>query len=104
MKRGAKVAVCHDGKWGRRVQGEVVATRRGHHIKVRFPHPESGELSSFWARVIPTVRYNRNKPPSCIHHGKQYKHFGGWADIYWFSVHKWRYFADCAIINKENNK
>ena len=83
MKRGKKVAVCHDGKWGRKVQGEVVATRRGHHIKVSFPRPESGEPVEFWARKMPTIR----------HSGKRYAYFGGWASIDWFcpwyAVHKW---------------
>lgn len=36
MKRGQKVAVCYDGKWGRRVPGIVTGTRNGHHIRVRF--------------------------------------------------------------------
>lgn len=78
MKRGTKVAVCHDGKWGRRVQGEVIATRNGHHIKVSFPHPETGELVELWARRM----------------SGKYGHFGGWAPIDWFcpwySVYKWR--------------
>jgi hypothetical protein len=68
MKRGNKVAVCHDGKWVRRVVGEVIATRRGHHIKVRFLHPENGSPVEFWARKLP----------------KEYSCFGGWADIDWF--------------------
>lgn len=87
------MAVCHDGKWGRRVQGEVTATRNGHHIQVSFQHPESGEPVSFWARKLPAIRYNRNKPPSCIHYDKRYAYFGGWADIDWFcpwfSIHTW---------------
>ena len=29
MKRGQPVAVCYDGKWGRRVRGEVVAADAG---------------------------------------------------------------------------
>ena len=37
MKRGDHVAVCYDGKWGRRVKGEVIATRKGSRILVRFP-------------------------------------------------------------------
>lgn len=37
MKRGDYVAVCYDGKWGRRVRGEVIATRKGSRILVRFP-------------------------------------------------------------------
>lgn len=37
MKRGDFVAVCYDGKWSRRVKGEVIATRKGSRILVRFP-------------------------------------------------------------------
>lgn len=37
MKRSDSVAVCYDGKWGRRVKGEVIATRKGSRILVRFP-------------------------------------------------------------------
>lgn len=47
MKRGTKVAVCHDGKWSRMVEGVVVDTRRGHHIKVSFLNPVSRKLYSF---------------------------------------------------------
>ena len=35
-KLGQKVAVCYDGKWGRRVMGEIIATHRGSAITVRF--------------------------------------------------------------------
>lgn len=93
MKRGTIVAVCHDGKWGRRVQGEVVATRRGHHIQVRFPHPETDEPVLFWARKLPTIHYQRQKHGSCISYGDRRAYFGGWAAIDWFcpwySVHGW---------------
>lgn len=93
MKRGTKVAVCHDGKWGRKVQGKVVATKNGHRIKIRFPHPENGKFIEFWARKIPAVRYCKNNPPSCIFHLKRYAYFAGWANIDWpcpwYSVHKW---------------
>lgn len=37
MKRGDFVAVCYDGKWGRRVKGQVIATRKGSRVLVRFP-------------------------------------------------------------------
>lgn len=77
MKRGDSVAVCHDGKWGRRVQGEVVATRKGHHLKVRFPHPDDGTPVEFWARRRPGRRV----------------YFAGWADISyfcpWYAVRPW---------------
>ena len=36
MKRGDQVSVCYDGKWGRRVEGTVLATDRGGRILVRF--------------------------------------------------------------------
>lgn len=94
MKRGTIVAVCHDGKWGRRVKGEVIATRRGHHIQVQFPHPETGEPVEFWARKGRTVHYCRNKPGSCIYWHKHYAYFSGWADIDWwcpwYKVLPWR--------------
>lgn len=83
MKRGTKVWVCHDGKFSRRVEGEVVATRNGHHIKVSFPHPEDDSPVEFWARRKPAVRYCRNKPPSCIFWDKRPVSWGGWADIDW---------------------
>ena len=35
MKRGQTVAVCYDGKWGRRVKGVVIATKQSR-ICVRF--------------------------------------------------------------------
>lgn len=87
------MAVCHDGKWGRRVKGVVVDTRKGHHVKIKFPNPENGSDVEFWARIIPTIRYKRKKVNSCIVHLGLYKHFAGWADIDyfcpWFSVYKW---------------
>jgi hypothetical protein len=96
MKRGTVVAVCHDGKWGRRVKGVVVETRKGHHIKVKFPNPasETEEEVEFWARRSPAVRHERRKPGSCIIYSKRPVTFGGWADIEyfcpWFAVSKWR--------------
>ena len=87
MKLGDKVAVCHDGKWGRRVAGTVIATRNGHHIKVAFPHPSADHIVEFWVRKTSTVHYRLTKV-------KNYSHFTGWADIDWFcpwySVYKWK--------------
>ena len=37
LKRGMAVAVCYDGKYGRRVKGEVIRTDRGSRVLVRFP-------------------------------------------------------------------
>lgn len=84
MKRGDKVWVCHDGKWSRRVEGVVVDTRRGHHIKVQFPHPEDRTSVEFWARKKPAIRYWRTKKNSCVSYGKSYTYYGGWADIDWW--------------------
>ncbi len=36
MKVGKKVAVCHDGKISRGVEGVVVKQHNGHHITVKF--------------------------------------------------------------------
>lgn len=93
MKRGTIVAVCQDGKWSRRVKGEVIATRQGHHIKVRFPHPDTNEPVEFWARKSRTVRYMRKRPGSVFTYRTRYRFFGGWAEIDtfcpWYSVVKW---------------
>ena len=82
MKIGTQVAVCHDGKWGRRVEGVVIGTRRGHHIKVKFLSRD-GQHQEFWARVIPTT-----------HKWSNYKHFGGWVNTDdwcpWYAVYKWK--------------
>lgn len=52
MKRGDSVAVCYDGKWGRRVKGEVLATDRGHKILVRFPeYANEDNIIEHWFKV-----------------------------------------------------
>lgn len=96
MKRGTVVAVCHDGKWGRRVKGEVIGTRRGHHILVRFPHPETDDPVEFWARRRPAVRRMKTVRRSAgftMSTFKRYVSFAGWADIDWFcpwyAVYPW---------------
>lgn len=92
MKRNQEVAVCHDGKWSRRVKGTVIATRNGHHIKVRFSHPEIDTTVEFWARKVKKVCY-------CKVSGRfiNFRHpayFAGWADADYFcpyfSVYKWK--------------
>lgn len=58
MKRGDSVAVCYDGKWGRRVKGEVIATRKGSRILVRFPEYANEEnVIEHWFKVrrLPTI-------------------------------------------------
>lgn len=98
MKIGQLVAICHDGKWGRRVQGVVIATRRGHHIKVQFPHPVDDRTPvEFWVRKEPSVRHQRTKRrPGWNNHSvdlKNYRSYSGWADIDyfcpWYRVYKW---------------
>lgn len=42
MKVGQEVAVCYDGKYGRRVKGVVIKQHNGHHITVRF-EPWAGD-------------------------------------------------------------
>ena len=52
MKRGDIVAVCYDGKWGRRVKGEVIATRKGSRILVRFPEwANEDNIIEHWFKV-----------------------------------------------------
>ena len=53
MKRGDLVSVCYDGKWGRRVTGEVVATDRGRRVLVKFV-PWAGDSDvavEHWFRI-----------------------------------------------------
>lgn len=52
MKRGDFVAVCYDGKWGRRVKGQVIATHKGSRILVRFPeYANEDNIIEHWFRV-----------------------------------------------------
>lgn len=98
MKRGTKVAVCHDGKWSRRLPGYVVATRQSHHVLVEFQHED--KVVQFWARKRPTVRYLKSRSFGCVEVVtlKRYAYFGGWAAIDWFrpwfAVHKWKSYED----------
>ena len=95
MKIGTEVAVCHDGKWGRRVKGVVVGTRQNTMIKVKFTPPGEEAEVEFWTRVIPTIRHRRYSKSKYRNSYtlKHYKHFGGWAKIDywcpWFAVYKW---------------
>ncbi len=86
FKRGNKVFVCDDGKWSRRVVGEIINTHNGHHIQIRFMDGEV--VSEFWAKRLNTVHY-RNTNRS-INHSKHYSFYGGYgADDYaYYSVHK----------------
>lgn len=97
MKIGKTVAVCHDGKWGRRVKGTVVGTKNGYRIKVRFRNPDTGEDVEFWFRKRPTIHYRKEvflRECFSVIYMECYAHYDGWVDINWFmpyfSVHKWR--------------
>ena len=67
MKRGNEVAVCYDGKYGRRVKGVVTKQHNGHHITVRFtPWPDGAKEVD--------VRFRQLK------YGNR-KFYGGWARL-----------------------
>jgi hypothetical protein len=48
-KIGQKVAVCYDGKWGRRVEGIVTGTKQKS-IRVRFKDWVDGKEAEAWLR------------------------------------------------------
>lgn len=82
MKRGDKVWVCQDGKFGRRVEGTVVRTKQGHHVQVSFSYVDDEENSQevlFWVRLRSATKY-------------RYKTYAGWADVDvwspWYTVRK----------------
>jgi hypothetical protein len=58
MKRGDKCYVCYDGKWGRRVLGEVIATKYKR-IQVRFPEwaSDDGTVLTHWFHQRTRKRY-----------------------------------------------
>lgn len=79
MKRGDKVWVCQDGKFNRRVEGEVVKTRQVHHVCVQFTlEVEDGNqlTCSFWARMSPPT-------------SEGYKTYSGWAEHEWVGGWRW---------------
>lgn len=91
MKRGTFVAVCHDGKWGRRVKGVVVATRQGHHVQVKCVIDDEEVL--FWARRRPAIRHLRRARNSFMSFYKRPVSYAGWAEIDtfipWYAVYRW---------------
>ena len=62
MKRGDKVAVCYDGKWGRRVLGEVIATKQTSRIQVRFKEYAGEEILTHWFRKRKRSRRHGGRP------------------------------------------
>lgn len=92
-KSGTEVAVCHDGKWGRRVKGVIVKTNKGHRVLVRFTPPGESEAVEFWAKRRPAIRHRATKRGSCVSYGKRKVSFAGWANVDtfcpWYAVHPW---------------
>lgn len=96
MKRGTEVAVCHDGKWSRKVKGVVVQTKNGYKIKVRFTYgydEETVETVEAWFKVRPPIRYQKRK--GYFTYSKRKKSYSGWVDTDkwwspWFAVYKWK--------------
>ena len=50
MRRGDKVFVCYDGKFSRRVVGEVLATKQTSRIQVRFKEYTGDAELTHWFR------------------------------------------------------
>lgn len=71
MKRGDIVAVCYDGKWGRRVRGEVLATRQCSRILVRFESYAESAIVEHWFKLC-----NRKTK-----YGGKRKYYGGYARV-----------------------
>jgi len=91
MKYGDEVAVCYDGKWGRRVKGKVIKTHNGHHITVRHPlYADEGVVETRFRRKD-RGRYARKRIFSgWVRHSDALMPmlFGAPGD--WYSVVKWR--------------
>ena len=94
MKLGKTVAVCHDGKYSRRIQGTIIATNKGSKILVRFPHPDpevGGDVQA-WFRKEKAIRHW--KKLDNIWYGKRPARFSGWVDVDWFcpwfTVYPWK--------------
>ena len=88
MKRGDTVAVCYDGKWARKVKGEVIRQHNRHHITVRH--------KLYADDVIVETRFRATRR-------KSRRGFAGWvrtdcalmpmlfgAPGDWYRVYKWR--------------
>lgn len=89
MKRGQKVAVCQDGKWGRAVAGVITKTHNGNRIKVKFSVNTSINNSDNW-QVTEVEHWFRASRRSSKYGGMR-KLFSGWCDIPgtwcpWYSV------------------
>ncbi len=78
MKRGQKVAVCQDGKWGRAVVGTVTKTHNGNRILVKFP--VTLFLDNEECKVV-EVEHWLKMNSRCTKYGGARKVFSGWCDI-----------------------
>lgn len=59
MKIGQPVLILREGDPRFTTKGEVIATRNGHHIKVRFCSLYGYDMIEMWCRKVPAVRYFR---------------------------------------------
>ncbi len=93
MRYGDEVAVCYDGKWGRRVKGRVLCGKKGTMILVEFQQRGEETILQHWFR--------RRRGGKNTLGGKQY-YFGGFVPVDgslmrslfgtpgdWYSVWKW---------------
>ena len=92
LKRGMAVAVCYDGKWGRRMKGEVIRTDRGSRVLVRFPlwAEETETVVEHWfkrrrADLDPQRQYFGGYVPREF---SVMKHFFGMPGD-WYAVYRW---------------
>lgn len=93
MARGTDVAVCYDGKLGRRVLGVVTEVRGNGYIKVRFVPYEADDKTEIesWFHKIPgsgdcfegVVVYENALMP------KLFPMLGATAQGDYYTVHKW---------------
>lgn len=71
MKRGDRVYVCYDGKWGRRVVGEVLATKQTSRVQVKFQEYASDRQLTHWFR-------RRSRPKR---YGGRPHYYGGFVPV-----------------------
>lgn len=94
MKRGKFVAVCYDGKYSRRVKGEVLRTNKSR-ILVRFPEFVSGTIVEHWF-------HQRRRPAK---YGGPRKYYAGFVPVVpnslmfglgitdigdWYRIYSWK--------------
>ena len=95
MKTGSKCFVCYDGKYGRRVVGEVIATKQSK-ILVEFPEwaSEDGTILQHWfhrkSRGVmiggPRYYYGGYVPTKDSLMNKLYNAPGDWYSVFKFKA------------------